>query len=323
MLPSALLPYSPSALQDLDDRTHYEAWLLEAVYEITDDAVSRHSEGELIFPPCGGEPSQLRYMRGASSLGDWRGHFLEKGAPLVFVTGFKLLDMLLEWVLKQNGHVGKTKKGKTHPYTLVEKIDLLDSTIRFPPPIEQRSWLRERIIALYAELRPLRNTVIHERHFTSDGGSLQISSSKDGIVAPAISVSPTELRSMAVVLISLLHYLRGSRTIDAFQEKVIRHVLDDLTSLHKQPSLGQLRPLRLTVQIHVEDRDPIEVDLRHIRSEVRARIPGEDAILSLRIVTLPHEGKAAEAFLVPWDQLQGTTFVRTRADLSTCSVAVP
>ena len=83
--------------------------------------------------------------------------------------------MLLEWVLIINGG--------TSTQRFSQKIQALKARKRpvvFPPLIETRTWLRERLIALYEQLVPLRGTVIHDRHFTTTGGTLDVASSNRG-----------------------------------------------------------------------------------------------------------------------------------------------
>jgi hypothetical protein len=113
--------FGPTELADLGARTDYEAWLLEAVYEITNQRIAVENVDELIYPPSGHSPIQRGYAVGNFTIGDWRPHFLEAGAPLVLVTAFKLLDMLLEWVLVANGH------GSTHKF--VRKITFLKGSV--------------------------------------------------------------------------------------------------------------------------------------------------------------------------------------------------
>src|SRR4051794_31473095 len=95
--------YGPAAIADLQNRTEYELWLLEAVYEIANQRLALEDVDELIYPASGGPPTQIIYGIGSSNVGDWRPGFLNAGAPLIFVTAFKLFDMLLEWVLVENG----------------------------------------------------------------------------------------------------------------------------------------------------------------------------------------------------------------------------
>ena len=110
--------YTPSLLSDLSQCTEYEAWLLEAVYEIANRRLAVQELDALIYPPKGGPPTQTVSGVGIVKPGDWRPGFLEAGAPLVFVTAFKLLDMLLEWVLIINGGTStRTFSQKIHTFS--------------------------------------------------------------------------------------------------------------------------------------------------------------------------------------------------------------
>jgi hypothetical protein len=211
--------YGSASASDLRARTEYEAWLLEAVYEIVDQPLVVHDGDELIYPPDGAAPAHIIYCRASLIIGDWRPGFPKAGAPLVFVTVFKLLDMLLEWVLAENG------QRSTHQF--FQKIAALKAAaVRFPPIVESRSWLRERLIALYENLEPLRRTIIHALHFKTSNGELKVSSSKGGIIGAPVTISATDLQNLALVLVSLLRYLEskapGQSTF--FQEKRVRRI---------------------------------------------------------------------------------------------------
>ena len=191
------MQYTPSALTELGERTEYEAWLLEAVYEIVDERLAVSGLDSLIYPPAGGPPTYFAPSVGTVNSADWYPGFLGVGAPLVFVTSFKLLDMLLEWVLEEN------KKPPT--YKFKEKIaEVKKPAIVFPPLIETRAWLRERLIALYERLEPLRGTVIHDRHFKTMGGALNVASSKGRTVGTFVTIAAKDLRNLALVLVSIL-----------------------------------------------------------------------------------------------------------------------
>src|SRR3989442_3521393 len=224
--------YGSTALGDLRVRTEYEAWLLEAVYEIANQRLAVEDVDELVYPANGGPPTQTMYDVASIKVGDWRPGFLEAGAPLVFVTAFKLLDMLVEWVLAENG--------KPATYKFVQKIAVLKGPVKFPPLMDTRPWLRDRLVALYDKLEPLRGTIIHAPHFKAAGGALRVSSSKGGAIGPLVTIVMTDLRNLALVLVSLLRYLEGTWTMDLLREKRLRRALDELAHLHALPSLGQL-----------------------------------------------------------------------------------
>ena len=208
--------------------------MLEAIYDIAKQSIVVSLGDSLIYPPDGSDPQAYRYGVLNVIAGDWRAKFLEAGTPLILATDFKFLDMLMEWVLVQNG--------KDATFRINQKIAALGGAVVFPPLIESRPWLRERLIALYKELYPLRGTIIHDRHFQATGGSLQVSSSRHGTIGPAVTFSPNDLRNLAVVLVTLLRYLEGVWTMGLFQEKRTRRVLDDLMHLHRLPSMVQLPP---------------------------------------------------------------------------------
>ena len=88
--------FGSDILVDLGERTKYKAWLLEAVYELTDQDIAVENVDALIYPPSGGLTKRAIYGVGNLKENDWRPDFLEAGAPLVFVAAFKLLDMLVE-----------------------------------------------------------------------------------------------------------------------------------------------------------------------------------------------------------------------------------
>jgi hypothetical protein len=285
------------------------------VYDITDQRIAVEDVDELIYPPSGGPPTQTSYIVGKIIIGDWRPRFLEAGAPLVLVTAFKLLDMLLEWVLSENGYPS------THRF--VQKIAALKGSVCFPPLIRTRPWLQDRLVALYERLEPLRGTIIHARHFKSKGGGLLISNSKGGAVGPAVTISSRDLRNLAFLLVSLLRYSEGTWTMDEFREKRVRRALDELAHLHALGSLGQLSPGFLNVRVYVLEVDPVQCDLGKIRRDVVAKRPNEDVMFDLRLVSVSSDGSRASAFLIPWTQLQNASPQLTKSAAELAPFAVP
>jgi len=309
--------YAASSIADLEARTEYEAYLLEAAYEIAEHRIAANDPDEVIYPPSGTPPKTVKYFSSNIVIGDWHSAFLKVGAPLMFITAFKILDMVIEWVLVENG------SSSTHKFS--EKIRELSGSVLFPPLIETRPWLRERLCALYERLEPLRGTVIHDRQFTSAGSSLDVRSTKGGALGPVISMADADLRNLALTVCSLLRYLQGMWQMNAFEEKRLRFALDGLSCLHGLPSLGQLAPQRLEVQLCILDADPIVLDLSKIRSDIDAKFPQNDTVFDVRVAVLASDEVAATAYLVPWDQLSKAknTFSRSRADLACCAATIP
>lgn len=286
----------PTGLADLQSRTDYEAWLLEAVYDITDMRIAVENVDELIYPPSGAPPTQTIFASGSIDIGDWRPGFLKAAAPLVLVSAFKLLDMLLEWVLEQNG--------QPPTFRFSQKTKALKGAVQFPTLISTRPWLQDRLVALYEQLDPLRGTIIHDRHFSSTDGGLEVASTRGGAPGPMVRFSADDLRNLAVALVSLLRYLEGAWTMDEFREKRLRYTFDQLCHLHGRSSLGQLRPGFLNVRVYVPAGDVIECDSSRVRDGVAWKRPNEDAMFDLRVVAVAEDASAATAYLIPWSSLQ-------------------
>jgi hypothetical protein len=235
---STTLLFESKALERLAERTEYEAWFLQAVYKIVEHELFPTWPDKAVYPVDKKKKAQFfAFGRANISLGDWRDGFLQAGAPLIFVSAFKLLDMFIEWVLEEN-QVASTFRFK-------EKIKSLKRLPIFPPAIESREWLRDRLIALYEALEPLRGTIIHDRHFVSTGGGIRVASTKGNAVGPEVEIAAGLLRTFALFVVSVLRYVDSTWTLDDFREKTLRHDMDVLAPLHGLPLLGQKPPVHL------------------------------------------------------------------------------
>lgn len=297
---------SLSTTADLTERTAYESYLLEAVYKIVGNPFETEGVDDLIFPPDGRPPRQVVHGRVSLDLGDWRPGFLNVGAPLIFTTAFKLLDMVIEWVLAQNGRAPN--------FRFSEKIKKLEERPSFPPLIETRPQLRERLVALYKELAPLRGTIIHNRHFTSADGVLSVSVSKDD---PTVLWSQIDLRNLSLLLVLLVRCLEGTWSLDPYVEKRFYYLLDELAPFHKLARLDQMMPSYRRARVYVRDEDPIVVDLEKVRRAAFWGRQGQDVVYDLRIVAISDDGRNATTYIVRYDELVrlGSQLVRTRAEL--------
>lgn len=309
--------YDQQSMQDLADATQYESWFLEAAYAIAEESLFPEWPDKMIYPPDGSTPSHMAFGSGVISIGDWRPGFLRVGAPLIFVTTFKLLDMVVEWILGQDN--------EKSTYRFLEKIAALKRTPTFPLFVESRVWLKDRLIALYERLDPLRGTIVHARHFKTADGALDVSSSRGNHVGPTISLAPQEIRLLAVVTVSVLRYLDGTWQTSTYKEKVLRRALDDLAHLHCLPSLNQQTPYSMTVRAYLIRKHAITLDVARIQRDARAELPNHDVVFDVRLVALEPDGSLAKSYLLPWEILHKETgsIALTIRELSRFEVETP
>lgn len=282
--------FGTTALIQLAERTEYETWLLEAVYVLVEQELFPTWPDAVVYPLDNLKAQFIAHGRGKIVIGDWRPSFLNAGAPLIFVSAFKLLDMFFEWILEANG-VSST-------YRFQQKLQNLNGPLIFPSLLESRPWLTERLIGLYRTLEPLRGTIIHDKHFTATDGAIRVSSSKNGSIGAEIEISATNLRKLAVSIVSVLKYLVKSWPLDEFREKVLRHDLDELVMLHGLPLLRQKTPFHTCVKVYSTASDPFQVDLETIQRDLAVKYADQDYSFDLRILLVKNNA-VVDAYLFP------------------------
>lgn len=283
--------FDANTFMKLVERTEYETWLLEAVYVLVENELFPAWPDGVVYPIDKSKAQFFAHARANIILGDWRPGFLNAGAPLVFVSTFKLLDMLFEWILEENG-VPST-------FRFQQKLQHLKGSPIFPPSIESRAWLKERLVGLYSTLEPLRGTIIHDKHFTATDGNIRVASSKNGIIGTPVEISATHLRMLARTIVSVLRYVDGTWHLDELREKTLRHDLDELAVLHGLPALGQRPPFHTCVRVYSTDSDPLLVDLIAIRRDLATRYVHQDCSFDLRVL-LVRDSEVIDAYLFPW-----------------------
>jgi hypothetical protein len=286
--------FDANALTKLGERTEYETWLLEAVYALVEQELFPSWPDGVIYPVDKSKAQFIGHARGNIIIGDWRPGFLNAGAPLVFVSTFKLLDMLIEWILEENG-VPST-------FRFQKKLQQLKGSPIFPPVIESRTWLKERLVGLYSTLEPLRGTIIHDKHFTATDGAIRVARSKKGVIGAPVEISAAHLRKLALTIVSVLKYVDGTWHFDEPREKALRHDLDELAALHGLPPLGQKPPFHTCVRVYLTGSDPLLVDLMSIRSDLAARYVNQDCSFDLRVLMV-RDDEVVDAYLFPWSVL--------------------
>lgn len=289
--------YDATSLTDLKERIQYEDWLLEATYAIASQDLFPSYPDSLIFALNNPRPHQRGYSSVNIIIGDWRPKFLQAGAPLVFVSIFKLLDMLIEWIISNNG--------KKVSYRFKDKLNSLNFPIVFPEPIESNVWLKERLIGFYRTLEPHRGTIIHDRYFTSTDGTLSVSSSKQGTVGVPLDISGEQLRRFAKTIISVIRYVDHTWHLDDLKKRALKHDLDELQMLHGLGTMGQKRPTHVGVRVYSDVWNSVLVDIPQLRNSVFALYQNQDCSFDIRLL-LVDDGKVVEAYRLPWSIVSET-----------------
>ena len=287
---------SEQARHELRELVGYEGWLLQSVYELTEDELFPEWPDAVVYDADTKSSVVRNSGRVNAVLFDWRPGFLQVAPPLDFVASFKLLDMFFEWILKTNDRLDG--------FQFSRKIKQLELPgLAYPSVLQTRPWLVAALTALYKCSEPLRGTIIHARHFDSSNGGLRIASSKKGVVGESIELSAEDLRTYAQLSVSVLKYLHGDWHLDAHREKCLRWQIDALQKLHKLDPLGQVQPRHMRVRWDTRDPNIRIVDVPRIQRDILERNPGQDVTFDLRVVIASEGRSSPRAYLIPYEVL--------------------
>ncbi len=283
--------FDVNAIIKLAERTEYETWLLEAVFTLVEKELFPSWPDGVVYPLDKSEAQFLGYARANIIIGDWRVGFLNAGAPLVFISTFKLLDMLVEWILEENGF--------SSTFRFQKKLQKLKDSPIFPQAIESRAWLKERLAGFYSMLEPLRGTIIHDKHFTATDGAIRVANSRKDVLEAPVEISADHLRMLGRTIISVLRFVDGTWHLDEFREKMLRHELDELAVLHGLPLLGQRPPFHTCVRVFSTDSDLHLIDQMAILRDLNMRYVNHDCSFDLRVLIV-RAGEVVDAYFFPW-----------------------
>lgn len=201
--------------------------------------------------------------------------------PLTFVAFFKTLDMLFEWIFEGND--------KTIPRQFKYKVELLKQDLKLPPLFESQPHLYDYAKALFCQLLPYRNAVVHENSFSVSEGTLTLSSAKKGT---SLTLSREQVDCLGRFACVVVRALTGEIVIDNYKDKMLRHYLDILAPVHILATFGQQPPCFVHVKLTVPKKGPaFPVDLKNVREKIVRRFPNQETIFDLEVEGVEGEGK--------------------------------
>lgn len=210
-------------------------------------------------------------------------------AALYFITCFKVLDMIVEWILEKNFD---EKRIADSPAKLnfVQKAKLMtDPNLSMPPIFDSEKWLRSTVEALYESLRPYRNEVVHGSDYELRDDTLVVSDPKSG---SALELNTLKLGALARFVVCLGKCLAGDLQLDDFVIRLVKYYSDGLVEIHGGERFNQDKPLVVNVELTVPEADGVfPASLEYVRQEVTRIHPGREVLFNLTVVGIPEHGE--------------------------------
>lgn len=252
----------------LSETVAFEAYFLQDIYQLVQQPLVGSYERVWIYPAGSdvpvafpGRPDQFY----ADGIQRWTSGFLGTGGPLIFVTAFKVLDMIVEWI------VGPPSKGQQWQFK--DKTEAFHAVSTLPGILGARPWLTKRFARLYQVLYPLRNTVIHAARFHATPGGVTVAPSlgRGAYGELKAALSAADIEAMAALAAILARTLDGSWTLNPYLEMQLKWRLDQLASFHGEDVMGAKNPQLSLVRILKEHQLFVEFDVCQISMDVNHR----------------------------------------------------
>lgn len=280
---------------ELTERTAYEAFLLEQALELSTKRVVERKIEDMIFWVEEGElrssHKNIAYVQAVSL----KSLLIPIGMPLLFVTAFKLLDMIIEWCTEVNDKSGRMN--------FEQKISLWrekENELILPDVMQSSPWLKEALFALYTRLYPFRNVIIHRKTFSIANNHLDMTHTDDGKggtgVKTNISITPFELVQLADFSESLVQLLQGTLSLESFETLRLKLCIDQLGKLHALPAHHANPPKRRRLIYLAHEKDlPTSLDIKKMKQMFLASHPADNAAFDELVLGVIH-GKECSAF---------------------------
>lgn len=261
-LPGGSLPiarpnmFDAASRQELEEMLGYERYLLREC----GDAVraGRGTTGPLRIIINDVKPDAM-LLSAHDVLGDTGAGMVGKMSPLVLTAACKLLDMVFEWTIEQNGLAA--------PSRFEEKVRLLRNT----PTLQHADFLandvtlRDSSIGLYQALIPYRNAIIHNRWGRLTDGALDFNFRRAGVTYQ-LSMSFDVVLVLADVA-DLLGSMLVEKSSDEHKLDSLRWLLDKIAFLHGCApfNIRQPRYFQIERRTALPGSGPVVVDLAAAR----------------------------------------------------------
>ncbi|MFI8659736.1 hypothetical protein ACIGKR_07075 [Rhodococcus qingshengii] len=191
--------------------------------------------------------------------------------PLVFGAAWKVLDLLVEMRLEQDGV--REPKRKNPGYSIAFKTKCVRTgKVSAPPPIQADVW--KRVMKCFDATETLRHSVVHRRLTVDPSTGDLCATSLPGEFAPkplTIEEQSAFCRLADGVAEAVIRGKLPNRTAN-----ILKWVLDQLAAHHKQPSFGTSRTDGLVPLVVVRPSpgptNDLELDFKHIRNRARAAV---------------------------------------------------
>lgn len=211
--------------------------------------------------------------------------------PLTFITSYKTLDMIFEWIFEENNI--------KVPRQFAEKKKLLKnkSSLQLPTLFKNQPYLYDYSKALFCQLLPYRNEVVHRDSFSVAGDTLTISDFETG---NCLTFSSKQVECLVRFVRVLVRALVGEVVVGNYKNKTLHYYLDSLASVHRLPTFNPKLPLFVHVKfISFKHGPSFPVDMKKVHDEPACIFSADQVVFDLTVLAMEGENLIAKWYFAP------------------------
>jgi hypothetical protein len=277
--------YSMAARLALEEMLGYERYVLRASVNSFRLHLGKTGPVEIVIND---QPPHLINLTIEDVAGSASGaQVVQELSPLVFSASYKLLDMVMEWTIRQNG--------LNCPQGFEAKIKVINTTptLVFPDFLGSDAQMRSVVLALYRVLLPYRNAITHNVWGKNVSGDLQFNFHRKGQQYTR-TIPFQDVLTFAEGMSLLGDLLVVGPPTDANKLLTIKWLLDLIDTLHGQAKFNILQPryFRVVRRTTAPPAGPVQVDLDEVRNKVAFQAGNAPATYDLTVEAKSPDGMA-------------------------------
>ncbi|PRS29065.1 hypothetical protein C6W19_22900 [Bacillus sp. RJGP41] len=287
-------------VQGLVEKLGYERWVLRESVLAVEKGYGLMSDSTVTFQLNGLKTHKLEVYEEFGS--NKRIEVLENLSPLLFVTCYKALDMIFEWILEE--------QVSDVPFQFAKKIKLYERSsnlpqFKYPESLIDEQPLIQVFFTLYKKLAIYRNKIIHGNWGTNVGGNLYFSFEDRGKQFE-LYVSFKDMLYLSEAVSLMTDELIAQSVDSEPVYMTIKFLVDKLEHLHEGTPFNISKPRYYKVEYELGENAFIDIE------EIRNYLIGQSfgMPISFNLLILSKTNK----WMLPWNVIRDLNFIELNDD---------
>lgn len=248
--------YNTNAKNQLKEKIDYELYLLDFISNYDEYFVGNKN---ITTIELDNDSEHTHVKTKAHDTFSSSSTIINKVMPLTFISSFKVLDMIFEWILHKNYN--------NVPWTFTDKIRKIENnktSITYPSIFTNNQYLMEYSFTLYSNMKWFRNEVVHNNNFNQLNDKIEIIVSNDkqtpfykytNLSSHKLVLSKKQLGYLVRYIVALVNLLINNLTFDSNIDKQLKHHLDIIEIVHNKNTFNQGEPILIDVVLKVKEHN--------------------------------------------------------------------